>query len=124
MKEEIITATQKELIPVIKLFPSSYSTKEISTINPNAIYSVNTLNRKNTFKISEKECSDINSLVRNSVEKINDILNFQAFDSSKKNNSSKIDVQKNPYILQAHFSECGSSLSVFLRVPTGFLLWR
>ena len=61
MKEEIITATQKELIPVIKLFPSSYSTKEISTINPNAIYSVNTLNRKNTFKISEKECSDINS---------------------------------------------------------------
>ena len=93
MKEEIITATQKELIPVIKLFPSSYSTKEISTINPNAIYSVNTLNRKNTFKISEKECSDINSLVRNSVEKINDILNFQAFDSSKKNNE-KIKTEK------------------------------
>ena len=83
MKEELLNNNTKELIPVIKLFPSSYSTKEISTINPNTIYSVNTLNRKNTFKISEKDCSDINSLVKNSVEKINDLLNFQSFDSKK-----------------------------------------
>ena len=85
MKEEIINDNRKELIPVIKLFSSSYSTKDISSINPNKLYSVNTLNRKNTFKISEKECSDINSLVKNSVEKINDLLNFQGFDASKKN---------------------------------------
>ena len=85
MKEEIINDNRKELIPVIKLFSSSYSTKDISSINPNKLYSVNTLNRKNTFKISEKECSDINSLVKNSVEKINDLLNFQGFDTSKKN---------------------------------------
>ena len=83
MKEELLNNNTKELIPVIKLFPSSYSTKEISTINPNTIYSVNTLNRKNTFKISEKECSDINSLVKNSVEKINDLLNFQSFETKK-----------------------------------------
>ena len=95
MKEELLNNDPKELIPVIKLFPSSYSTKEISTINPNTIYSVNTLNRKSTFKISEKECSDINSLVKNSVEKINDLLNFQGLNNEKIKNEKEKTMKTN-----------------------------
>ena len=69
---------------------SSLSTKEVT----NHFYS---LNKKNSltsgFKISEKECYDINSIVRNSVEKINDLLNSKEFNNI--NNNKKVKRPKN-----------------------------
>ena len=89
MKQTLITNNKQEIISDFKLFPSSFSAKEIQNPNTNNFYNVNTINRKNTFKISEKECSDINSLVRTSVEKINDLLNSQEFNMNKKNQTTK-----------------------------------
>ena len=89
MKQTLITNNKQEIISDFKLFPSSFSAKEIQNSNTNNFYNVNTINRKNTFKISEKECSDINSLVRTSVEKINDLLNSQEFNMNKKNQTTK-----------------------------------
>lgn len=77
MKQELIPNPNPELISDLKL------------PNTNNFYNINSINRKNTFKISEKECSDINSLVRTSVEKINDLLNSQEFNKNKKNKTTK-----------------------------------
>ena len=84
MNEERFQIIEKktEIIPQIKLFQESYSSKEIQSPNSSTFYNVNTLNRKSTFKISEKDCSDINSIVKNSVEKINDLLNSKEFNNS------------------------------------------
>ena len=87
MKPEIINHNSQEIVSDLKLYQTSYSTKEVQNSVKNNFYSSNTLNRKNTCKISEKDCSDINSIVRNSVEKINDLLNSQGFNSI--NNSNK-----------------------------------
>ena len=71
----------------IKMYPTSLSTKG----NTNSVCDIHTINRKNgpitmnnnlTFKITEKECSDINLIVRNSVEKINDLLNSTEFNNN------------------------------------------
>ena len=71
----------------LKIYPTSFPTKEIS----NTVYNINTIHKKTnssninsniTFKITEKECSDINSIVRKSVEKINDLLNSKEFNNS------------------------------------------
>ena len=69
----------------IKIFSSSLSSKEVTNYNINKKNNIT-----NAFKISEKECYDINSIVRNSVEKINDLLNSKEF-----NNNKKIKRQKN-----------------------------
>ena len=70
----------------LKIYPTSFSTRSI----PNSVYNINTITKKNnlsninnniTFKITEKECSDINSIVRKSVEKINDLLNSKEFNN-------------------------------------------
>jgi hypothetical protein len=70
----------------LKIYPTSFSTKSI----PNSVYNINTITKKSnlsninnniTFKITEKECSDINSIVRKSVEKINDLLNSKEFNN-------------------------------------------
>ena len=75
----------------LKIYPTSFPTKKIS----NTVYNINTIHKKTnssninsniTFKITEKECSDINSIVRKSVEKINDLLNSKEFNN---NNFSK-----------------------------------
>ena len=75
----------------IKISPKTFPPKELT----NPIYNNNIIIKKShssninnniTFKITEKECSDINSLVRNSVEKINDLLNSKEFNN---NNYSK-----------------------------------
>ena len=98
MKQELIKDKQKEIIPEIKLYQPSYSTKEITKEVPNSLsnnyYNIGTLNRKNTFRISEKDCSDINSIVRNSVEKINDLLNSQEFTTNKKTQKTTKDKDK------------------------------
>ena len=73
-------------ISELKIYPTSFSTKSI----PNSVYNINTITKKSnlsninnniTFKITEKECSDINSIVRKSVEKINDLLNSKEFNN-------------------------------------------
>ena len=69
----------------IKIFSSSLSSKEVTNYNINKKNNIT-----NAFKISEKECYDINSIVRNSVEKINDLLSSKEF-----NNNKKIKRQKN-----------------------------
>jgi len=70
----------------LKIYPTSFSTKSI----PNSVYNINTITKRSnlsninnniTFKITEKECSDINSIVRKSVEKINDLLNSKEFNN-------------------------------------------
>ena len=89
MKKEIINHKSQEIVTDLKIFPVSYSTKEVQNSSNNNFYSINTLNRKYTCKISEKDCSDINSIVRNSVEKINDLLNSQGFNNSNKKTQKK-----------------------------------
>ena len=89
MKKEIINHKSQEIATDLKIFPVSYSTKEVQNSSNNNFYSINTLNRKYTCKISEKDCSDINSIVRNSVEKINDLLNSQGFNNSNKKTQKK-----------------------------------
>ena len=70
----------------LKIYPTSFLTKSI----PNSVYNINTITKNNnlskinnniTFKITEKECCDINSIVRKSVEKINDLLNSKEFNN-------------------------------------------
>ena len=39
----------------IKEFPNSYSTKEITNSSSHNYYNINTLNRKNVFKISQND---------------------------------------------------------------------
>ena len=71
----------------IKIYPTKFPTKEIQNYNISTISKKNNLSNNNiTFKITEKECSDINSIVRTSVEKINDLLNSKEF---TQNNFSK-----------------------------------
>ena len=71
----------------IKIYPTTFPTKEIQNYNISTINKKNNLSNNNlTFKITEKDCSDINSIVRTSVEKINDLLNSKEFTS---NNFSK-----------------------------------
>ena len=66
----------------LKIYPTTISTKEIQNYNISTINKKNNISNANNnliFKITEKECSDINSIVRNSVEKINDLLNSKEF---------------------------------------------
>ena len=92
MKEEPISRynnlnNDNNNISDLKIFPTSFPTKEL----PNTVYNINPMHKKSnstnlnnniTFKITEKECSDINLIVRNSVEKINDLLNSKEFNNS------------------------------------------
>ncbi len=73
----------------LKIYPTNFSTKDIQNYNISTINKKNNLSNANNnliFKITEKECSDINSIVRSSVEKINDLLNSKEFTN---NNFSK-----------------------------------
>ena len=81
-------------VPEMKIYPTTFPTKELS----NTVVNINTIHKKNnssslnnglTFRITEKECSDINSIVRNSVEKINDLLNSKEFNNNNFNKSLK-----------------------------------
>ena len=78
----------------MKIYPTTFPTKELS----NTVVNINTIHKKNnssninnglTFKITEKECSDINSIVRNSVEKINNLLNSKDINNNNFNKSLK-----------------------------------
>ena len=111
MKGELITEKKTEIIPQIKLFQESYSSKEIQSPNSSTFYNVNTLNRKSTFKISEKDCSDINSIVKNSVEKINDLLNSQEFNNNKKDQKEKTEKEKT---MKTNFT---FNINNFINVP-------
>ena len=70
-----------------KIYPTTLPTKG----NSNSLCDIHAINKKNSplnmnnnaiFKITEKECSDINLIVRNSVEKINDLLNSKEFNNN------------------------------------------
>ena len=78
-------------IPNLKISSTTFPTKELPNINYNNNSIMKKSNSSNinnnlTFKITEKDCLDINSIVRNSVEKINDLLNSKEFNN---NNFSK-----------------------------------
>ena len=79
-----------ENISDLKIYPKTISTKEIQNYNISTINKKNNISNSNNnliFKITEKECSDINSIVRNSVEKINCLLNSKEF--ANNNNFSR-----------------------------------
>ena len=89
--------------------PSNSNSNELNHIK---FYNINTLNRKNTFKISEKDCSDINSIVRNSVEKINDLLNSQEFTNNPKKSQILKKDRENP--MKTNFT---FNINNFINVP-------
>ena len=83
-----------------KLYPTTYQQKELSK----DLYNIKCLakkanisngNNNYNFKITEKECSDINLIVRNSVEKINDLLNSKEFTKTNYQNKSIKRTSKN-----------------------------
>ena len=76
----------------LKIYPTTISSKEIQNYNISTINKKNNISNANNnliFKITEKECSDINSIVRNSVEKINDLLNSKEFANNNFNRTLK-----------------------------------
>ena len=84
-----INSNIEKNITNLKIYPTNFSTKDIQNYNISTINKKNNLSNANNnliFKITEKECSDINSIVRSSVEKINDLLNSKEFTN---NNFSK-----------------------------------
>ena len=84
-----INSNIEKNITNLKIYPTNFSTKDIQNYNISTINKKNNLSNANNnliFKITEKECSDINLIVRNSVEKINDLLNSKEFTN---NNFSK-----------------------------------
>ena len=84
-----INSNIEKNISNLKIYPTNFSTKDIQNYNISTINKKNNLSNANNnliFKITEKECSDINSIVRSSVEKINDLLNSKEFTN---NNFSK-----------------------------------
>ena len=64
----------------------SLSSKDISFPGPKCKTKSNDINQ---FKLAEKECSDINCIVRTSVEKINDLLNRQELKTNHVERSSQ-----------------------------------
>ena len=88
MKEESptnlnnINNNLNKIIPDLKEFPTTNQSKEIQNSSVNKKNNISNLSNNLTFKITEKECSYINSIVRSSVEKINDLLNSKEFSNS------------------------------------------
>ena len=101
MKEEIISS-------------NSNLNNNNNELNHIKFYNINTLNRKNTFKISEKDCSDINSIVRNSVEKINDLLNSQEFNNNPKKSQTIKKEKENEKPMKTNFT---FNINNFINVP-------
>ena len=73
----------------LKIFPTAFSTEQISKYNSKTLNkedNSSNINNNIIFKITEKECSVINTIVKSSVEKINNLLNSKELN---KNNFSK-----------------------------------
>ena len=66
-----------------------YSISSNNMRNNQKLTSKNKSNDNNSNKLIEKECSDINFIVKSSVEKINDLFNLKEFNKNNLSNSLK-----------------------------------